>query len=98
MPEALFHRWSLPDALLNVWEPFQTMTGNPHPQLSGPKPHDSWKGSGVMQQGREEAGERGGGSVMTSGLDTAPGRSTQCSSCRDQPPPCTLPTHPRTSP
>ena len=36
--------------------------------------------------------------MVTSRLDTAPGRSSQCSSCRNQPPPCTLPTHPRTSP
>lgn len=44
-----------------------------------------------MQQGREEAGERGGGSVMTSGLDTGPGeerpvQQLQRPACPLQPP------------
>lgn len=52
--------------LPSLWEPFKrTRTGNPHPQLAGPKPSlfQEWKGGvgegGVMVQGGEEDGERG---------------------------------------
>ena len=71
--------------LLNLWKPFQgAMTGNPHPQLTGPKPALFQEGEGRGGEGWVKAGEedeeRGGGSEMTSGLDAALGRNSQGSS------------------
>lgn len=78
--------------LLSLSEPLQrTMTENPHPQFTGPKPALFREGEGSDGTGQGGSGERGEGSVMTSGLDIALGRNTSCSSCGDRTPHATHP-------
>ena len=87
MRHSALHRRFLPDAFA---EPSGALSKNhgwkPSPSInwSQASPFQEWEG--VIGQGTEEDGERGEGNVMTSGLDTALGRSTQYSSCGDRPP------------